>query len=155
MNLYEAIFQDAAGRSFPSKLRTESDTAAKTIANAMALKSDAKWIELRKIVKIALPMSVDVEGVPTPITPNHGQAAESTSDVQRKGRLYWEAATANDKILVEVCSVKADYLKPGQNTETTTTDPLDSTGRSYLMTENGAAASSFRGGKLRRKIRKN
>lgn len=150
-NLYEAMFQDPKGRSFPARLRCATDTAAKVIANAMALKSDAKWTELKKIAKIALPV-MDGE---TDLTPNQGQAAGVNSDVQKKGRLIYNSATGGDHVTVEIGSVKSAYLAPGDDsTEHTSTDPLDNTTRAYLLTEAGNSVTAFGGGSFHRKIRK-
>ena len=145
---YAATFHDIGGRPCSVPFSAANATSAKTIANAIALKSNAKWTELRRIRQLAVPVQ-DINS--DPLFATFGAAAGSGSDVQRKGFCVYDAAAAEDTIKVEIPSVTADLVAKDQ--DGIAVDPLDGTTRGYLLTENGAPATAFRGAKFGRRIR--
>ena len=129
-NLYEAVFKDARGKSFPARLRAASDADAKAVANAMAGQSDAEWLDLLKIIPIAISAADP--------TPNALGVADVTSDIQRKGHLNYTSTVGGAYITIEIPAVKPSYLS--KTSPSNTTDPLTSDQRATLMKLGGSTA---------------
>lgn len=152
MDLHEATYQDAEGKTFNQRFRAADDMMAKEFANACALKSDGKWIGLKKIVKLALPYMTTSGAQTVDNTPNALQAAAAGSDIQSRGRLTYLTADPSNFIPVEIPSVLAAYLSKGSRTSTT--DPLAASGTDKLRSENNASATAMKSAHYLKRVRR-
>lgn len=132
---YVADFLDSAGEVAHVSFHAFSTLDARQIANSIAAQSDGKWVDLWRHRTLVVPTE-DANG--DPIFTNFSQAAGEGSDVQRKGRGVYNVANPDDRITVEIPSVKGVYLS--RSNLKTSTDPLSTDLRAMLLTENNAPA---------------
>lgn len=152
MNLYEATYEDSESKTFNCKVRSDSDAHAKELGQAIATKSDAQWIGIKKISSIALPV-MDTSGAqPVNITPNALGTPGTGSDVQSKCKFVYTTNTPNEFASFELPAPKSTLVT--RRNRNTSTDPLASIGTDKLRSVKDKAALALREGHYDKRVRR-